>query len=299
MILVGKQPSKALSKGKSAPKPQTGRRSWRQNILAVLRQWYRERPIAVVFAGGLATLVLGQSTELIAAALATTTARVAIGMGLFAATLASISAIFYLFKSKNPRDGGEEDDDEDLEVVRVFSQDQLTRIRTGLHAVLYGGVAPADQSLNRMYEKNPRMGVALFDPRIDDYVAFATAWPLTDSAARAIIAGEIDENALTDKDILPETLNGEANYIIIPAFGAVAPRRAFRAHTLVSEPKRTIRQNFFQDPTRRLTMIATGFSPSGERLCERRAKMEAIRHIHFSDEICPLFTRPIVYEDVA
>lgn len=109
----------------------------------------------------------------------------------------------------------------------------------------------------------------------------------------------MDENALTADDILPESQNGSANYLLVPAFGAVGPRRPYRGLMLANELRRTIRENFFEDRTRRLTLIATGFSRSGRRIAERRARMDRLRYIDFDGKECPLFSRPITYEDVA
>lgn len=177
---------------------------------------------------------------------------------------------------------------DNIEVRRALSQEQLEKIRHGLHERIYGGVAPANDEINRMYAKNPRMGVALYHTGLDDYVAFATAWPLTDAAAKDLIAGRRTENDLTADDILPESQNTQVRDVLIPAFGASADEGNWQqrcyGYLLRNEMRRALSENFFGKSRRRkLGLIATGFSKSGERVCLSHG-MRLVRHVRFADD---------------
>ncbi len=191
----------------------------------------------------------------------------------------------------------------DLEVHNSFSIEQLERLRTGLHQEIYGGAAPLGDEITRMYLANPVMGVGLYDPARRDYVAFATAWPLTDASGEKLIRGEITENDLVATDILPADQNGKANYVIVPAFGATK-RHGLRDRTalgfkLSNELRRAMRRNFFPNRRRAITLIATGFSEDGCKWCRGNQMQERTR-IRFADspKSYPVFSRRLVWDDI-
>lgn len=194
-------------------------------------------------------------------------------------------------------------DMDEIEVRRTFPPSELRRIREGLHNDLYGGVAPNGDQITAMYARNPCMGVALYDSARADYVAFATGWPLTDEAAGRLIAGLMTENELTADDILPAACNGEANYVLVPAFGAAdgeGAERKLLGFKLNVEFKRTLRQNFFPAGDRLVTLIASGFSEDGRRWCRRRGMVEQCQvRMEDEPEPVPVFTTRISLVDVS
>lgn len=176
---------------------------------------------------------------------------------------------------------------DNIQVRRSLSQEQLEKIRNGLHDRIYGGVAPANDEIDKMYAKNPRMGVALYHADLDDYVAFATAWPLTDAAAKDLLAGRRTENDLVADDVLPEAQNPYARHVLIPAFGASADEGGWQQRCygvlLRNEMRRALNENFFGKSRRRkIGLIATGFSAAGERICQSQG-MHLVRYVRFAD----------------
>ena len=192
---------------------------------------------------------------------------------------------------------------DELEVCRTFAPSELMKLRIGLHKDIYGGIAPDAEQIDRMYAKNPRMGVALFDPVREDYVAFATGWPLTDEIAERLIAGLVTENDLTSADVLRAVDNAVANYVLVPAFGAAgmsgSAERKLLGVKLNFEFRKALRQNFFGNAERNITLIASGFSPDGRRWCRRRGMIEESQ-VHMDDvaEPIPIFTKRISLADV-
>ena len=119
-----------------------------------------------------------------------------------------------------------------------------------------------------MYVANPRLGVGLYDRESEDFVAFATTWPIKDSIALRLISGEMSENELTSDDVLPAADNGRANYVLIPAFGAAKAWQAQLGFKLFSELKSALKENYLTGKGRSITLIATGFSDDGEAWCK-------------------------------
>ena len=219
------------------------------------------------------------------------------------ALFALIAAISLPFHRLAPTDPLPPLDLEAIEVRRVFPKDELEKIRTGLHQDIYGGVAPTGDEITRMYERNPRMGVALFDPAREDYVAFATGWPLVEDVARKLMAGTITENDLTADDVLPESGNARARFVLVPAFGAAGAdkgsERALLGLKLNTEFRRALRQNFFASRSRRLTLIATGFSAKGRDWCRTLGMKECCCVVLRAGEPgVPVFAREIGWADV-
>jgi hypothetical protein len=185
---------------------------------------------------------------------------------------------------------------ERLSVRSVFSQEELRKLRTGLHMDLYGGVAPDSTEIDQMYVRNPRMAVALYDEELQDFVGFAAAWPIRKPAALKLIGGQINENQLKATDVLTAAQNDRAEYLLVPAFGTAQHRRAALGRDLYYELRASIRRNYLTRPGRSVTLIATGYSPDGERWCERMGMTRRCQ-VQMDGEQYPVFTRTITSED--
>lgn len=267
--------------------------------------WYRRQPWPLKFALVLAPLFIGkvvdEALNLAGRHTGLTAGSIAmIGIG-------ALAAVALLSRGRHDTDGIDGfppiDLEDDIEVHGSFSRVQLEQLRGNLHAEIYGGSAPLGEEITRMYERNPVMGVGLFHCARQDYVGFATAWPLTKDAAKRIISGVMTENDLTADDVLPSSENARAEYVLVPAFGATrrhgdADRRLL-GFKLTNELRRTIRRNFFARQNRRITLIATGFSEDGRKWCRRNGMAERCR-VRFSGDPAsyPVFTRVLTWSDV-
>lgn len=183
-----------------------------------------------------------------------------------------------------------------IKVRNVFSREELRKLRTGLHMDLYGGVAPEGGEIDEMYVRNPRIAVGLYDEDLEDFVGFAAAWPIRKPVALKLISGEINENALKATDILTASQNDRAEYVLVPAFGTAENRRAALGRDLYYELRALIRRNYLTRPNRSVTLIATGYSPDGERWCESMG-MKRVCQIDMDGEEHPVFTRVITSDD--
>jgi hypothetical protein len=258
-----------------------------------ISHWYRRKPLPLTIGLALFSLFAGTLIQPLSDALASTmhldkwvpAAIILLILPIILAILAIITPPQTMTISLPER----------IEVRRSLSKAELRAIRDGLHERIYGGVAPNGDEIDRMYEKNPRMGVALYHLDLDDFVAFATAWPLTEAAAKALISGERNENDLVADDILLESLNGQTRFLLIPAFGASAEEGDWQQRCyglyLREEMRRALRENYFGNTRKRkITLIATGFSAEGERVC-RSHGLVPVRSVKFAEsgEEYPIF----------
>lgn len=269
-----------------------------------LRVWnsYNRKPLPLTIGLAMFSLVAGSLVQPLSDAIAY---EMGLQKWMPAGAMALIIAIFIGFIIiLTPPQRKSIDLPDNIEVRRSLSQEQLEKIRHGLHERIYGGVAPANDEINKMYAKNPRMGVALYHTELDDYVGFATAWPLTDAAAKDLIAGRRTENDLVADDILPESRNAYARDVLIPAFGASADEGQWQqrcyGYLLRNEMRRALCENFFGKSRRRkLGLIATGFSDAGERVCVSH-DLKLVRHVRFADtgKEYPIFVGSIDRSDL-
>ena len=275
-----------------------------QSLRRRLVDWYRRQPLLLKAALVVVPLVMGKVVDK-----ALDAASVEVGLSAWEVAAAIIAVVLLaagvslLFHKPEPDDPLPPIDFERIEVRRTFPVDELEKIRSGLHQDIYGGSAPIGDEITAMYRKNPRMGVGLFDPGRGDYVAFSTAWPLTQEAARRLIAGEMTENDLVADDVLSADENASARFVLVPAFGAAGidggAQRALLGNRLYYEMRKVLRQNFFTRRNRRITLIATGFSPKGRDWCRSQGMTETcLVTLPGDKEQVPVFTREIGWDDI-
>ena len=234
-----------------------------------LRHWYRQRPglltLCIVLIPVVGGVFADDAIKAAADRMHLTGWQIAALVIFILLLLSSLSFLAFLLFGGG---GAPPPPPSSIEVKREFSRFELEQIRNGLHRAIYGGSAPNDEDINRMYAANPRLGIGLYDRESEDFVAFATTWPIRDATALRLISGETTENELTSQDVLPAAENGRANYVLIPAFGAAKAWQAQLGFKLFSELKSALKENYLAGRGRSITLIATGFSKDGEAWCK-------------------------------
>lgn len=175
-------------------------------------------------------------------------------------------------------------------VHRRLDREDVKRVQRDLIDPVFRGANAEEENILEMYRKNPVMGVALSTAADNRYVAFATAWPLTGTAAERILSGAITENDLTPDDVLPESGNAAARHLLIPV---VVVRDANRSdgtfYQLVDAFKQQLCENYFAGADHPITFIATGFSEGGKTMC-RRWGFTWHRSVTMSGREVPVYT---------
>lgn len=256
--------------------------------------WYYARPLLLILSLFLLSLLAGKLVDISVRDIATAL-RISEG-GVVTAGLAlalGIGVASWLLHVRHRADPTPSPYLDKIVTRLVFKPSDLEKLRRGLIARLYEGEAPPSDEVMRMYAANPRIGVALFDPDMNDFVGFAAAWPLTDAAAEALKAGTLTENDLKASDILPATQNDAANFVIVPAFGVDAHARALLGLRLYHELRALIRRNYLRRDDRVITLLATGFSEDGCRWCTERLHMTQTSYVEMHGKQLPVFSRTI------
>ena len=104
-------------------------------------------------------------------------------------------------------------------------------------------------------------------------LGYADAFPLTPQFAVEFMSGKRSEEDIRPEVVLDETHNSKARYLYIGGV-AVHPNaggpheRSLRAAVLTLGFIGYVRDIFFSEPDREITIFSVAYSPEGERLCE-------------------------------
>jgi hypothetical protein len=185
---------------------------------------------------------------------------------------------------------------EQLSTVKVSSLEQLKRIQERLVPRLFGEATPPNERIYKMFSKNSHCTLALYSEDEQDYVGFATIWPLTDAAASKMMAGVLLEEQLTEKDILPASENHSTRFAIVPGVAVLDRQNAQgyrRGLKLMRAFRAFIADEYLQDDDRTMELLAVAYGEDGVKWCERLGMVvETIIH-HGSGLSLPLYRKRI------
>jgi hypothetical protein len=269
--------------------------------------WTRDRPLLLVLILPLlATALAVLAPELSEQAAGLMNVKpIMIPLALFAIAVAAIAMGYLIhFRAHPPKEEPISTDIlKDYEHHFRLGRKDIEAIQRDIVEQLFPGVYPKEEEIFRMYEKNPVMGVAIWDPdkgESGQYVAFACAWPIKVRAAEALITGRITENNLTADDILAESQNRRAKYLIVPCIAALdAGTRQGRVWTseLKAAFKDLICDVYFSGGKQSINFIATATSRPGRRICGLY-KMRFERDVAIGGKDAPIYVGALTRTDI-
>ena len=161
---------------------------------------------------------------------------------------------------------------ERLRVIPIETEAQLREIQEGVVAEVFGSYTPPDEEVYRIFRKNSRRSIGLYSDDLGAFVGFASIWPITPEAARAIKSGERVEEDLTVDDILAGDNNAVAEFAVIPGI-AVVPNGAGKTNERGTRLLRAfggfIGQEYLSGSGRSIELIASAFSTDGLAMCNK------------------------------
>ena len=120
--------------------------------------------------------------------------------------------------------------------------------------------------------RNNRRLVALIERASGDTVGWATVWPVTAEAGRAVESGARPDDELVLADLLAAAQNREAAYLVVLAVGIVQSHRNLPGGVLPRTLGKGLlwhmHDEFFADDSAQVTIVAIGDTPAGRRMCE-------------------------------
>lgn len=266
------------------------------NVSKYLSYWWRQKTLPILIGAAIFAFIASALSDEAWADLTQMTRLSKFDIGLIG--LAIIALLFGLSLIGRSRALP----DDDFITINRFNEDDLLKLRDGLHFDLYGNEAPDHDEILAMYLINPTMGVGLYDKARKDFVAFTAAWPLREEIGELIRTGQMNESLIEAKHILPEREDSKARYILIPAFG-VSRALAFRDRSHVAGRLEgalgfLIEQKYLTNKRRRIKLLATGYTELGENKCRRRAEMTSDHAVLMGGKTFSVYCREVCAADV-
>jgi hypothetical protein len=269
-----------------------------QSITDGVDEWIHSKPWSLAIGGLIFAGISSQIYETILIWLQGSigATRDQIVFGLFALVVLFISLSFLLVrhfkKGYVPMPSG-------LETVTRFTPADLLNLSDGLHTDIYDGEGPDSAAILEMYQRNPGMGVALREMGTDRFIAFTTAWPLGHKTAQLVLSGKLPESALQGTQILTESENAEADFLLVPAFGiAEAFRTRKTKSALLQEFRYSLRTRYFVNAQKEITVIGTGFTKEGCELLAHFGLAPNGAHSTLGSETYPIYQRTMTQSDI-